>query len=159
MSNNKEWYEDDDDLDLDDLDQSDAGIRNLRKADRAKSKRIKELETELDSLRKFQRDSVVSSVLKEKGINPNIAKFIPADIATEQEAINNWLAENGELFSGYQPQKQDTNPSINSEELALMREMDAITSTASVPDGVNDINSAIKNAQSAEEIYRLFGVE
>lgn len=159
MSNNKEWYEDDDDLDLDDLDQSDAGIRNLRKADRAKSKRIKELETELDSLRKFQRDSVVSSVLKEKGINPNIAKFIPADIATEQEAINNWLAENGELFSGYQPQKQDTNTSINPEELALMREMDAITSTASVPDGVNDINSAIKNAQSAEEIYRLFGVE
>lgn len=158
MSNNKEWYEDDDDLDLDDLDQSDAGIRNLRKADRAKSKRIKELETELENLRKFQRETVVSSVLKEKGVNPNIAKFIPADLATDQEAINSWLLENGELF-GYQPQKQNANTSVSSEELALMREMDAITSSASVPDGVNDINSAIKNAQSPEEIYRLFGVE
>lgn len=158
MSNNKEWYEDDDDLDLDDLDQSDAGIRNLRKADRAKSKRIKELETELDSLRKFQRDSVVSSVLKEKGVNPNIAKFIPTDLATDQEAIDSWLNENGELF-GYQPQKQNANNSVSPEELALMREMDAITSSASVPDGVNDLNSAIKNAQTAEEIYKLFGVE
>lgn len=158
MSNNKEWYEDDDDLDQDDLDQDESGLRSLRKAERAKSKRIKELETELDSLRKFQRDSVIGSVLKEKGINPNIAKFIPADLATEQDAINNWLFENGEFF-GYKPQTENVNPSINQEELALMREMDAITSTASVPDGVNDINSAIKNAQTAEEIYRLFGVE
>ena len=77
MSNNKEWYDDDDDIfgddDSNESYDSDKGIGNLRKADRAKSKRIKELESELENLRKFQRDSVISSVLSEKGVNPKIA--------------------------------------------------------------------------------------
>ena len=159
MSNNKEWYEDDDDLDLLDDDQDqDSAMRNVRKAERAKSKRIKELEAELESLRKFQRQSVISSVLNEKGINPKIAALIPADVASEKAAIDNWLSEFGELF-GAKPAQQNATNSISPEELALMREMDAITSSASVPDGINDFNSAIKNAQSPEEIYRLFGVE
>jgi hypothetical protein len=158
MSNNKEWYEDDDDLELDDDLDQDSAIRNVRKAERAKSKRIKELETELENLRKFQRDSVVNSILNEKGINPKIAALIPADIASDKESIDNWINEYGEVF-GIKSVQQNVNNSISSEELALMREMDAITSNASVPDGVNDINSAIKNAQSPEEIYRLFGVE
>jgi hypothetical protein len=158
MSNNKEWYEDDDDLELDDDLDQDSAMRNVRKAERAKSKRIKELETELETLRKFQRDSVLSSVLNEKGINPKIAALIPATVASDPEAINTWLSEYGEIF-GVKPTQQNATNSISPEELALMREMDAVTSNASVPDGVNDINSAIKNAQSAEEIYRLFGVE
>lgn len=158
MSNNKEWYEDDDDLELDDDLEQDSAIRNVRKAERAKSKRIKELETELDNLRKFQRETVISSVLNEKGVNPKISKFIPVEIASDPEAIDSWLNENGEYF-GFKPVQQNATNSVSLQELALMREMDAVTSSATVPDGVNDINSAIKNAQSPEEIYRLFGVE
>lgn len=157
MSNTNEWYEDDD-LEMDDDLDQDTGLRSVRKADRAKAKRIKELETELENLRKFQRESVISSVLKEKGVNPKVASLIPANIATEQDAITQWLEEHGDIF-GYQPQQQTAKSSLSVEELALMREMDAVTSSASVPDGINDLNSAIKNAQSAEEIYRLFGVE
>lgn len=158
MSNNKEWYEDDDDLDLNDLDQSDTGLSNLRKADRAKSKRIKELETELESLRKFQRDSVVGSVLNKQGINPKIAALIPADLGSDEEAISGWLSEYGEIF-GVKPVEKTAANSLSPEELAMMREMDAVTSSASVPDGINDLGSALKNAQTPEEIYRLFGVE
>ena len=154
MSNNKEWYEDDDDVFEDDFE--DNGLKNLRKADRAKSKRIKELEEELDSLRKFQRESVVSSVLNEKGVNPKIAAFIPADISNDRESISKWLDEYGDVFGVQQksePQAQETQ--VDPMDLATLRQIDAVTNTSLSPDDVNDIFSKVNNAQSAEELINL----
>jgi len=150
MSNNNEWYEDDDDF-FEEEDQT-SGLQNLRKADRAKSKRIKELETELESLRNFQRQSVVSSVLNERGVNPKVATFIPSDIANDPESISKWLDENGEIF-GVQPQAQQ--PMIDQENLSALRQIDAVTNSALSPDDVNDMFSRLNNAQSAEELMEM----
>lgn len=151
MSNNNEWYDDDDDVLEDDYGQ-DEGVKNLRKADRAKSKRIKELETELQGLRDFQRKSVVTSVLNDKGVNPKIAAFIPQDIASDSEAISKWLEEYGDVF-GVQIQsasQQQENP-----DLAALRQIDNVVNTALSPDDVNDLYSRINNAQSQEELLDL----
>jgi hypothetical protein len=150
MSNNNEWYEDDDDF-LEEDDQT-SGLTNLRKADRAKSKRIKELETELEGLRNFQRQSVVSSVLNERGVNPKIASFIPSDIANDSESIGQWLDEHGEVF-GVQPQKQRSM--VDQENLNALRQIDAATNFALSPDDVNDVFSRINNAQSADELMEM----
>jgi hypothetical protein len=155
MSNNNEWYEDDDDF-LEEEDQT-GGLQNLRKADRAKSKRIKELEAELDGLRSFQRQSVVSSVLNERGVNPKIATFIPSDVANDPESIGKWLDEYGEVF-GVQPQVQQ--PIVDQENLSMLREIDAVTGSALSPDDVNDMFSRLNNAQSAEELMEMiYGTE
>lgn len=154
MSNNNEWYEDDDFFEEED---QASGLQNLRKADRAKSKRIKELETELESLRSFQRQSVVSSVLNERGVNPKIATFIPSDISDDPESISKWLDEHGEIF-GVQPQLQQQ--AIDQETLAALRQIDAATNSALSPDEVNDVFSRINNAQSAEELLEMiYGAE
>ena len=150
MSNNNEWYEDDDDF-LEEEDQT-SGLQNLRKADRAKSKRIKELETELESLRNFQRQSVVSSVLNERGVNPKIATFIPSDVANDPESISKWLDEHGEIF-GVQPQVQQSM--VDQENLSTLRQIDAVTGSALSPDDVNDMFSRLNNAQSAEELMEM----
>ena len=150
MSNNNEWYEDDDDF-LEEEDQT-SGLTNLRKADRAKSKRIKELETELESLRNFQRQSVVSSVLNERGVNPKIATFIPSDIANDSESIGQWLDEHGEVF-GVQPKVQRSM--VDQQNLSTLQEIDAATNFALSPDDVNDVFSRINNAQSAEELLEM----
>ena len=155
MSNNNEWYEDDDDF-FEEEDQT-GGLQNLRKADRAKSKRIKELETELESLRSFQRQSVVSSVLNERGVNPKIATFIPSDVANDPESIGKWLDEHGEVF-GVQPQVKQTM--VDQENLSALRHIDAVTGSALSPDDVNDVFSRISNAQSAEELLEMiYGTE
>jgi hypothetical protein len=155
MSNNNEWYEDDDDF-LEEEDQT-GGLQNLRKADRAKSKRIKELETELEGLRSFQRQSVVSSVLNERGVNPKIATFIPSDISNDPESIGKWLDEHGEIF-GVQPQVQQSM--VDQQNLSTLREIDAVTGSALSPDDVNDIFSRLNNAQSAEELMEMiYGAE
>ena len=150
MSNNNEWYDDDDDF-SEEEDQT-GGLQNLRKADRAKSKRIKELETELESLRNFQRQSVVSSVLNERGVNPKIATFIPSDVANDSESIGKWLDEYGEVF-GVQPQVQQSM--VDQENLSTLRQIDAVTGSALSPDDVNDIFSRLNNAQSAEELMEM----
>ena len=150
MSNNNEWYEDDDDF-FEEEDQT-SGLQNLREADRAKSKRIKELETELESLRSFQRQSVVSSVLNERGVNPKIATFIPSDVANDPESISKWLDEYGEVF-GVQPQAQ--KPMVDQENLSTLRQIDAVTGSALSPDDVNDMFSRLNNAQSAEELMEM----
>jgi hypothetical protein len=150
MSNNNEWYEDDDDF-FEEDDQT-SGLQNLRKADRAKSKRIKELEAELEGLRNFQRQSVVSSVLNERGVNPKIATFIPSDVANDAESISKWLDEHGEIF-GVQPQVQQQM--VDQENLSALRQIDAVTNSALSPDDVNDIFSRINNAQSADELMEM----
>lgn len=154
MSNNNEWYEDDDDFMEED---QVSGLQNLRKADRAKSKRIKELEAELDGLRNFQRQSVVSSVLNERGVNPKIATFIPADVADDAESISKWLDEHGEIFG---VQAQPKQPMVDQENLSMLRQIDAVTGSALSPDDVSDVFSRINNAQSADELLEMiYGAE
>jgi hypothetical protein len=150
MSNNNEWYEEDDDM-FEEEDQT-GGLTNLRKADRAKSKRIKELETELESLRNFQHQSVVSSVLNERGVNPKIAAFIPSNITSDAESIGAWLDENGEVF-GVESRIQQ--PLVDQENLQRLRQIDASTNSALSPDSANDIVSRINNAQTAEELLDM----
>jgi hypothetical protein len=150
MSNNNEWYDDDDDF-SEEEDQT-GGLQNLRKADRAKSKRIKELETELEGLRSFQRQSVVSSVLNERGVNPKIATFIPSDVANDPESISKWLDEHGEVFGVQQRVQQ---PMVDQENLSTLRQIDAVTGSALSPDDVNDVLSRLNNAQSAEELLEM----
>lgn len=155
MSNNNEWDDYDNDIfGDDDNTNSDNGISNLRKADRVKSKRIKELESELESLRNFQRTTTVSSVLAEKGVNPKIASFIPADIATDPEAIDSWLNENAEIF-GYTKAESQQESQVSREDMQAFRRIEAVSSSAVSPDDVNDMASRLNNAQSAEELIAL----
>lgn len=168
MSNNtQDWLDDiDDDLDLEDdmfeepqrsrRVSGDDTLKKVRRAERAKEKRIKELESELTSLRNFQRESVVKSVLNEKGVNPKIAKFIPADIEVTNESISAWIDQNADIF-GLQPVNQSP---ISDEDLGALRSIDAATSNALSSEMQNDTMSALMNAQSTDEILSLiFGAE
>ena len=162
MSNNQDWYDDEEDLDFEDDSAStnsrgrndDDVLKKVRRAERAKDKQLKEVLAELDSLRKFQRESNVSKVLSEKGINPKIAAFIPSDIEPTEIAVGSWLEQYGDVF-GVVPQESQTAAPISANDLAALRQIDSATSNAMSPDGVNDMFSAINNAQSEEDLLNL----
>ncbi len=159
MSNNQDWY-DDDDFDFEDegvetttRGSKDDVLKKVRRAERAKDKQLKELQAELENLRKFQREATVSKVLSEKGVNPKIAAFIPSDIEPTPEALNSWLEQYGDVFGvAQQPQQQAR---VNEMDLAALRQIDAVTSNAISPDDVNDSFSIINNAQSREELLEF----
>jgi len=163
MSNNtQDW---DDDFEFEDFDEepqrgsSDDVLKKVRRAERAKDKQLKELQAELEALRKFQREATISQVLSEKGVNPKVAKFIPADIEMSSDSISNWLTDNGELFGVAAPKQQNA---VDVNDMAALRQIDAVTSGAISPDDVNDAFNIMNNAGSAEELLNFLysqGVE
>ena len=149
MSNN-EWLDDDNDFEDEDSNSySDSDlVKKLRRAARANEKRAKELEAELVGLRTEQRKNIVKSVLESKGVRPSIAKYIPEDVSTA-EGIDAWLVDNAEDFGitlGQPKQEAD---------LATLRQIDAVTTNAVSPAGVDDLMLRLNQAESAEEIERL----
>ena len=156
MSNNNQDWEDDFEFDFEEEEtqsrSSDDVLKKVRRAERAKDKQLKELQSELEALRKFQREATISQVLSEKGVNPKVAKFIPADIEMSSDSISNWLTDNGELFGVSAPTQQSA---VDSEDFAALRQIDAVTSGAISPDDVNDAFNIMNNASSAEELLNF----
>jgi hypothetical protein len=150
MSNNFEDWDDDEDLEVDEQPQSNDLVKKLRKADRAKEKRIRELETELGGLRSMQREATIKSVLENKGVNPKVAKFIPDDIELSAEAVDKWIEDNADIFGLVKAQEKQAEP-----DLATLRQIDAVTTNAQSPGGMEDLLLRIQNADSADEINSL----
>ena len=159
-NNNQDWLDDDDDFDFEDFEEEtprrsskdNAALRKVRRAERAKDKQLKELQAELETLRKFQRESTISKVLQEKNINPKIAAFIPGDLDASTEAISSWLEQYGDVFGVQQVQQQ---PGLQDADIATLRQIDAATSGAYSLDDANDMFSALNNVQSQEELLDL----
>jgi hypothetical protein len=162
-NNNLDWNDDfEDDFLEDDFDEQPAPrrstgddvVKKLRRSDRAKEKRIKELEAELGSLRKTQRDYTVKSTLEGKGINPKIAAFIPQDLDVNSPDFENWLNEYGDVFGVTNP-VEDSQQEISQQDLATLRQMDIVTAGASSPDRDEDIMLRLNQAESADDIINM----
>ena len=153
MSNNY-WDEDEDDLDTDNEVQMDGSdlLKKLRKAKRNDEKRIKELTEQLEGLSKSQRERTVKEVLEQKGVNPKAQRLILKDLDDiSEESVNNWLADNGDLFGLTQPeatQEQQLNR-------AALRQQDMVTQLGMTPDRADDLLNRINNAETAEELQAI----
>lgn len=97
-------------------DNSEKGIANLRKAYERKAKAEKELRDQLAQLQSRERERTLSETLSAKDANPKLAKFYPADRDGTPEKVEEWLAENAELF-GHSPAPQAPTPAQVSPEL------------------------------------------
>lgn len=101
---NEELYEDDFDNEY----ETDP-IKQLRKANKAKEKQLKEIQEELALLRKEKRERTISEVLTARGMNPAIAEFIPQDIDLTEESLSAWVEAKSSIF-GAAPAQQTQTP-------------------------------------------------
>jgi hypothetical protein len=155
MSNNYWDEEDEDDTTTTAVDTDAKNFNNLRKAKRADEKRIKDLEDKLEGYLKKDREQSVAKVLEQKGVNPKAARLILKDLdEVNEESVNNWLSDNGDLFGI--TQSQDA-PKANETDLAALRQQDVLTQGAVTPDRAEDMAMRLDQAQSAEDIYRILG--
>lgn len=67
-----------------------------------------ELKDRLAKLEAKERAGTIAEVLREKGANPKLAKYVTRDIEGDvtADAVAKWLEDEGELF-GYQPGGSD----------------------------------------------------
>ena len=150
MATNYEYDDEDDET------TQDGGINQLRKVNRALEKRAKELEQELLGLKSQTRQRTVKDVLQAKGFNQKIAAFVPADIDTSEEAINNWINEYGDVFGAVtQAENQPTQQSLDVTAQARINNMVA---TGQAPNLDTDSMSRVLQAKSRDELDALLGL-
>jgi hypothetical protein len=155
MSNNNNW-DNDDDLDMYDegsIDETN-GIKDLRKAKRANEKRIKELTERLEKFERQEREGTVAKVLESKGVNSKAARLILKDLdEVNEDAVNNWLRENGDIV-GYKPEiEQSATP----ESVREFSRQDGATQFASTPDVSDEYVDMLQNynGNSEEELLSI----
>jgi len=153
MSNNYWDEEDEDDTTITGNETENDLQKKLRKKIRADEKRIKELEEKLGSFTKIDKERTVKEVLEKQGVNAKAARLILKDLEdVNEESVNTWLEENGDLF-GYSP--TEASPANSEENRAAIRKQDNLTAGALTPDRGEDMEMRIDQAQSAEELQRI----
>lgn len=90
MSADDIWEDDD----IDEAEQANP-MKQLRAALKAANKKAAEFEAELKQLRPTVRQSQVSSVLKNVGVDTKYAKLVPSDLEPTEEALKAWAEEFG----------------------------------------------------------------
>lgn len=154
MSNEQYWEDDnlENELNRSQSSNGDDGIANLRKAKRADEKRIKELEEQLAKFSKESNERIVKEILESKGVNAKAARLVLKDLDTiNEDAVSNWLIENGDLI-GYTPNQEKP---VDTENLRALQQQDSATQSADTPAYSEDLERAIANANSEEEIMSI----
>lgn len=150
------WSDDDEDFE-DDRSNDSTAMRELRKADRAKAKRIAELEGLLAERSQADRSRAVKDVLQARNLNPKIAGLIPSDVEPTEEALGKWLDDYGDLFGATPAPRQTADDQEEAEHqrtLAQMRQMDDMSDSAGGA-GNSDMGAQIAAANSREELEAL----
>lgn len=150
MSNNQ-WDDEDDDDDT--YSQNQGGdsdlLKQLRKANKAKDRELKEVKDQLETLTKVSKERVVKEVLEKKGVNPKAVRLALKDIdEVTEENVNKWLEDNADLFSS------KTNTELSPEEqenLDALTRQDDTTQGAGSPGAGKDLESKMA-AMSLDEL-------
>lgn len=150
MATNYEYDDEDDET------TQDGGINQLRKVNRALEKRAKELEQELLGLKSQTRQRTVKDVLQAKGLNPKIAAFVPADIDTSEESINNWINEYGDVFGAVT--QAENQPIQQSQDVTAQARINNMVATGQAPSLDQDSMSRVMQAKSRDELDALLGL-
>lgn len=138
-----------DEFDFDDAENTPL-VKKLRKQIESLQKQVTERDEELSSIRVGARKSTVESILEEYGLSPRIAKYIPDDIEADEDAIAEWLYENGEDFGIVAVDENDSDESVSAAELMSSVEEGGIDPTVG-----QDIAARIASAKSPEELMSI----
>lgn len=148
---------DDDDFEDDDPDAGGNALQQLRKANKAKDRQLKELTEQLQSMQKSLRERSVRDVLAAKGLPDKIAAFIP-ESATTSDEVEAWITEYGDVFGVQQQQAdqpasspQQSDPTLD----ALGRISQVQSSGQPFTNDPDQLSALIKSASNPEELNRL----
>lgn len=146
-------YEDDDDFELDSEPASGNAVKELRKANRAKEKALKEMQAELEQLRQDRRQRTIKEVLGARGVNDKIAKFIPQDIDSDEESVSRWLDENADVFGFEASNKPEAN--VDPADKQAYQRMQNTVNNGAAAGPQQDLLNRILTAESPEELTKL----
>lgn len=141
------------------------GLRKQLEQALAELKTLKEAN---GTLKEQARQASVSTVLKDKGYNPKVAKLIPETVDASAEAVQAWLDEYGDVFNvqkaddgsdgssgGADGGSAGDGDGVDSDEamayIQTMRQMGSINGGALPPEKARDLISKINDPSLKHE--------
>lgn len=116
----------------------------------------KTLKDQVTALSAQARTASISSLIKDKGLNPKIAKLIPADVESTQEALDKWFEENADLFpatpkeqSGGDDQEQESDE--DQEYAQQLNAMGNVTGSSATPQRDRDLLAQMRSPELTQE--------
>lgn len=146
-------YEDDDDFETESDVGSGNAVKELRKANRAKEKALKEMTAELESLRQDRRNRTIKEVLGARGINDKVAKFIPQDIDSDEESVSRWLEENADVFGFEASNRPEAN--ADPKDIQNYQRMQNTVNSGSSANASADLMNRILSTENPDELKKL----
>lgn len=94
-----------------DTEQDSALVKDLRAQLRKAHDRAKAAETERDTFKTQARTATVGDLLKAKGLQAKVAKYVP-DTVNDEASLEEWLAGDGDVFAAMKtaPAEESTTP-------------------------------------------------
>lgn len=146
-------YEDDDDFETESDVGSGNAVKELRKANRAKEKALKEMTAELESLRQDRRNRTIKEVLGARGINDKVAKFIPQDIDSDEESVSRWLEENADVFGFEASNRPEAN--ADPKDIKNYQRMQNTVNSGASANASADLMNRILSTENPAELKKL----
>lgn len=137
-------------------------VHDLRAQIKALGTANKTLTSENDTYKVSTRTTSVTDILNTKKVNPKIARFIPTDIAADDESITKWLEDNGDVFgvstdSTGDDESSGSGVSAETERAFNRAQMAEHAGGVTAPVGVDAALNRLKSLEgkSFDEISRL----
>lgn len=140
----------------DDNDEFESGtdlLKKLRKQVSVLSKELKERDQTISEFQTYSHEASIGEILEGYGLNPKIAKFIPSDVAADEDAVAEWLNEYGDAF-GISAVDESGSAQIDAD-ARLHEQISDFESGGIDPYIGADIASRIANATSPEDLANL----
>lgn len=139
-----------------DDDEFEGDVPELRKAHRASTKRVKELEAEVASLRQQGRERTVKDVLAAKGVSnaSKIAKLIPATV-TDEDGVSGWLDEYADVFGIATNDGDAAGTGPDPAQVQALADINGASAGGGVPSTPEDLAARIQAAESVEDMQRI----
>jgi len=127
------------------------GMKALRKLTKTQAEELKALRTEMGKLQAVSRHSGLAEILSARNLDPRVAKFYPKDRETTVESVDEWVAENAELFgSGQTQQTQEQRSALSQSEMdgyETMKKLEAAEAHTEI-----DFKSRLAACESEEDV-------
>lgn len=169
----QDWFDDEEDGDteVEPQGQTQPNPRDLRNQLKQALKSNKELNAKLAAAEGLVRKKNIGDYFRSKGINPKLAKYVPADLDPSDDALEKWIEEDGELFNikpvdggenkpsdtttGTQGTPGLTGDNITPEVQAGWNQINNTTANALPPGKADELLSLINNATDGEALKKL----
>lgn len=156
-----QWYQsvDDDDDDDDEGQGQQQAPKALRSHATKLEKENRALKEQNDKLQKQFRQTAISQVLKDKGLDAKVAKLVPSDVEPTEEAVEKWLADYADIFPTKKTEEtpategqtssgaEGSEDEVDEDEVAQMGLIGSVTNAAQAPTRQQDL---LKQLQSKD---------